>query len=106
MLQARDPENHEQSLSAQEVHDQTMVMFQAGHETSANALTWWAGLIAQHPEVASRCQTEVDECLQGQTPTLEIVQKLPWLQASLKESLRLYPPAAILMTRRATRDVA
>lgn len=106
LLNARDPEHPEQGLSAQEVHDQTMVMFQAGHETSANALTWWAGLIAQHPQIQNRLQAELHECLQGQTPTLESVQKLPWLQASLKESLRLYPPAAILMTRRATRDVA
>ena len=106
LLNARDPEHPEQGLSAQEVHDQTMVMFQAGHETSANALTWWAGLIAQHPQIQNRLQAELQECLQGKTPTLESVQQLPWLQASLKESLRLYPPAAILMTRRATRDVA
>ena len=102
---ARDPENPEQSLSAQELHDQTMVMFQAGHETTATAMTWWSGLIARHPDVAERIHAEVDAVLRGQTPTPATLQQMPWLQASLKEAMRLYPPAAVLMTRRAIKDV-
>jgi cytochrome P450 len=102
---ARDPEHPDQGLSAQELHDQTMVMFQAGHETTATAMTWWSGLIARHPEVAERVHTEVDAVLQGQTPTPATLQQMPWLQASLKEALRLYPPAAILFTRRALQDI-
>ena len=97
---ARDPEHPDQGLSAQELHDQTMVMFQAGHETTATAMTWWSGLIARHPEVAQRIHAEVDGVLQGQVPTPATLQQLPWLQASLKEALRLYPPAALLFTRR------
>lgn len=102
---AQDPEHPGQGLSAQELHDQTMVMFQAGHETTATAMTWWSGLVARHPEVAQRIHTEVDEVLQGASPTPATLQQLPWLQASLKEALRLYPPAAILFTRRACQDV-
>lgn len=102
---ARDPERPEQGLSAQELHDQAMVIFQAGHETSATALTWWCGLIAQHPDVAERICNEVDSILQGEDPTPATLQQMPWLQASLKEALRLYPPAAILFTRRAQRDI-
>ena len=102
---ARDPEQPDQGLSAQELHDQTMVMFQAGHETTATAMTWWSGLIARHPEVAKRIHAEVDAVLQGQLPTVPGLQQLPWLQASLKESMRLYPPAAILMTRRTCKAV-
>jgi cytochrome P450 len=102
---ARDPEHPEQGLSAQELHDQTMVMFQAGHETTATAMTWWSGLIARHPTVAEHIGAEVDAVLQGQTPTPVTVQQLPWLQASLKEAMLLYPPAAVLMTRRAIKDV-
>jgi len=105
LRQARDPEHPEQGLSAQELHDQTMVMFQAGHETTATAMTWWSGLIARHPEVAERIHAEVDAVLQGQTPTTATLQQLPWLQASLKEALRLYPPAAILFTRRALKEL-
>lgn len=105
LLLAQDPEHPGQGLSAQEVHDQTMVMFQAGHETSATALTWWAGLVARHPEVLARLQAEVDTVLQGAPPTSEHLQQMPWLQASLKEAMRLYPSAALLMTRRALRDL-
>lgn len=102
---ARDPEQPNQGLSAQELHDQTMVMFQAGHETSATAMTWWCGLIARHLEVAQRIHTEVDSILQGHAPTPATLQQLPWLQASLKEAMRLYPPAAVLMTRRTCQAV-
>lgn len=101
----RDPEHPTQGLSAQELHDQTMVMFQAGHETTATALTWWCGLIARHPEVGQRLQEEVDTVLQGQAPTPTTLPQMPWLQASLKEALRLYPPAALLFTRRTCKDV-
>jgi cytochrome P450 len=102
---ARDPEHPDQGLSAQELHDQTMVMFQAGHETSASALIWWSGLIAKHPDVGQRIHAEVDAVLQGYAPTPATLQQLPWLQASLKEAMRLYPPAAVLMARRACTDV-
>ena len=102
---ARDPEHPEQGLSPQELHDQIAVMFQAGHETSATAMTWWCGLIARHPEVAERIHAEVDTVLQGQAPTPNSLQQLPWLQASLKEAMRLYPPAAVLMTRRVCKPV-
>lgn len=105
LQQARDPEHPDQGLSAQELHDQTMVMFQAGHETTATAMTWWCGLMARHPEVAELIHAEIDAVLQGEPPTPATLQQLPWLQASLKEAMRLYPPAAILFTRRACRDV-
>lgn len=105
LRQARDPDHPDQGLSAQELHDQTMVMFQAGHETTATAMTWWCGLVARHPDVAKRIHAEIDAVLQGATPTPATLQQLPWLQASLKEAMRLYPPAAILFTRRACRDV-
>lgn len=106
LRQARDPEQPDLGLSTQELHDQTMVMFQAGHETTATAMTWWSGLIARHPEVAERIHAEVDAVLQGQHPTPDSLARMPWLQASLKEALRLYPPAAILFTRRTCRDVS
>jgi cytochrome P450 len=68
-------------------------------------MTWWSGLVASHPDVAQRIHAEIDAVLQGATPTPATLQQLPWLQASLKEAMRLYPPAAVLMTRRAIKDV-
>lgn len=106
LQQVRDPERPVDGLSPQELHDQTMVIFQAGHETTATALTWWSGLMARHPDIAGHIQEEVDEVLQGQLPTPDALMRMPWLQASLKEALRLYPPAAILFTRRTCQDIA
>jgi len=104
LLSARD-EATGKGLSAQEVHDQCMVTFQAGHETSATALLWWSRLIAAEPEALARARREVDEVLQGATPTAADMARLPWLTATLKEAMRLYPPIPALMSRRTTREI-
>ena len=100
MLLALRDEATGEALSPQEVLDQCLVTFQAGHETSATTLLWWTHLMARHPEAAQRAQAEVDKVLQGQTPGPEHLSQLPWLGATLKEALRLYPPIAALMSRR------
>ena len=100
MLLALRDESTGEPLSRQEVFDQCMVSFQAGHETSATTLLWWSRLMAEHPDAAARAQAEVDEVLQGRTPGPEHTAQLPWLSATLKEALRMYPPVAALMTRR------
>lgn len=93
-------------LSSQEVFDQCIVSFQAGHETSATTLLWWSRLMAEHPDAARRAQAEVDAVLPpGQTPGPEDLARLPYLAATLKEALRLYPPIAALMTRRTTAPI-
>jgi cytochrome P450 len=105
LLLARDPEHPEQGLSPSEVRDQTMAIFQAGHETTATALTWWAGLMAQHPQVVSLVQAEIDAKLGTQLPDAQTMPSLHWLNATLKEAMRLYPPAAILFSRRTLKDI-
>jgi cytochrome P450 len=108
LLSLRDTEGPDatgQPLSMQEVFDQCMVSFQAGHETSATALLWWSRLMAEHPDLAQRAQAEVDEVLGHRDPAPDDLPSLPWLTATLKEAMRLYPPVAAVMTRRATADV-
>ncbi|PJI96208.1 cytochrome P450 [Acidovorax sp. 69] len=106
MLLALRDETTGEFLSSQEVFDQCMVSFQAGHETSATSLLWWSRLMAEHPEAAQRAQAEVDHVLRsGQTPGPEHLAQLPFLAATLKEALRLYPPVAALMTRRTTAPI-
>lgn len=102
MLLALRDESTGEALSHQEVFDQCMVSFQAGHETSATALLWWSRLMAEHPEAAQRAQAEVDAVLQGHVPGPEHIAQLPWLAATLKEAMRLYPPVAAVMSRRTT----
>ena len=99
MLLALRDEASGAALSEAEVYDQCMVSFQAGHETSATALLWWSRLLAEHPAAAQRARAEVDAVLAGRPPGPEDLAALPWLTATLKEALRLYPPVAALMTR-------
>ena len=104
LLSLRD-EGSGEPLSRQEVFDQCMVMFQAGHETSATALLWWSWLMAEHPAEAEKVRQEVDAVLGDRAPVPQDMGALPRLTASLKEAMRLYPPIAGLLTRRATRDL-
>jgi cytochrome P450 len=96
-------------LDAQELRDQCMTIFQAGHETTATALSWWGGLMARHPEAQQRARAEVQALLgsghQARDPAPADLARLPWLSATLKEAMRLYPPIAALMTRRNTREI-
>jgi len=105
MLLALRDEETGHPLSAAEIFDQCMVTFQAGHETSATALLWWSRLMAGHPEACARAQAELDQALAGRTPRAEDLHALPWLTATLKEALRLYPPIAAVLTRRTTRAI-
>lgn len=104
LLDLRDEETGE-ALSEQEVFDQCMVSFQAGHETSATALLWWSRLLAEHTDVAQRIHAELDQVLAAREPTPDDLPALVHLGASLKEAMRLYPPIAAIMSRRTTRDI-
>jgi len=93
------------ALSDIEVLDQCVTSFQAGHETTATALLWWSRLIAEHPAAAERVHAEIDAVLGGRAPTPDDLPALPFLTATLKEAMRLHPPIAALMTRRATAEI-
>jgi len=103
LLAARDEQDDR--LTDTEVRDQCMTIFQAGHETSATALTWWGWAMAAHPHHAARAAAEVDSVLGQRRPTLADLAALPWLEQTLKEAMRRFPPIPALMTRRALRDV-
>jgi cytochrome P450 len=92
-------------LTDEEIKDQCMTIFLAGHDTSATALTWWAWLMAKHPEAAQHAQAQIDVELAGNPPRFEDIARLPYITNSLKEALRMYPPASSLISRRTLRDV-
>ncbi len=71
----------------------TNVFFVAGHETTANALTWTLFLLAQHPNIAADLLDELDSVLHGTAPTLEQLEQLTFLDQVVKESLRMFTPA-------------
>lgn len=92
------------TLSAQEVHDNCVLLFAAGFDTASSALTWWLGLMATHPEVAQRVRSEV-AAARAENAGLDTLARLPFLNATIKEAMRLYSPSTALFNRVALRDV-
>jgi cytochrome P450 len=86
------------------IRDQLLTMLIAGHDTSTALLAWSLYLLGRHPPVLQRAQDEVDRILDGEAPTLERVNQLEYLDAVIKEVLRLYPPIHI-GNRRAAREL-
>ena len=80
-------------MTDQQARDEVVTLFLAGHETTANALNWTWYLLAQHPAVEARLYQELDTVLHGESPTLADLDRLPYTEMVLKESMRLYPPA-------------
>ena len=97
---ARDPEHPEAAgMSDQQIRDEAMTIFLAGHETTANAMAWTWHLLAQNPEAERRLREELSRVLAGRTPSAEDVPKLEMTRAVVAESMRLYPPAWVLGRR-------
>jgi cytochrome P450 len=102
LLLAQDEDGNRQ-MNDQQVRDEAMTIFIAGHETTANALTWTWCLLSEHPEVKARLWVEVDHVLGGKPPTVAQLAQLPYTEMVIKESMRLYPPAWII-TREPLKD--
>lgn len=90
LLNARDSDG--KPLTARQVRDEIVTMLLAGHETSALALTYALDLLARHPEVTKKVQVELDTVLQGRLPSHDDLVRLPYTNAVVAETLRLYPP--------------
>lgn len=95
LLQARDAETGE-TMSDQQVRDEVMTLLLAGHETTANLLSWTWYLLAQHPEAERRLHDELERVLAGAPATAAQLGELPYTRMVLDEALRLYPPAWII----------
>src|SRR5262249_14212812 len=103
MLLAAQDEDDGTVMTDTQVRDEAMTIFLAGHETTANALTWTWYLLSEHPDAAARVHAEVDRVLQGRLPSVADIPSLPYVGRVGTESMRLYPPAWIV-GRRAIAD--
>ncbi|HEX8748557.1 MAG TPA: cytochrome P450, partial [Pyrinomonadaceae bacterium] len=103
LIMAQDEEEDGRGMSDEQLRDEAMTIFLAGHETTANALTWTWYLLSEHPEVEAKLHAEVDAVLGKRPPGVEDMGNLRYTEMVLTESMRLYPPAWIL-GRRALKD--
>lgn len=89
LVQARDEDGSQ--MSPKLIRDELLTMIIAGHETTALTLTWLVYLLSQHPAVAAKLKAELQSVLGDRLPTVADVNRLPYLEATIKETLRYYP---------------
>jgi len=86
-------------MTEEEVRDEVVIIFIAGHETSALAATYAWYLLSLHPEQEARLHAELDAVLGGRVPTFDDLEKLSYARMVIEEAMRLYPPAPALTGR-------
>ena len=102
LIEARDEETGE-PLDEVQIRDEVVTLMLAGHETTANALTWTLYLLATHPEVEMRLAKDLAAHLGGAPATAADLASVPYLKQVVQESMRIYPPAWAF-SRRAERE--
>jgi cytochrome P450 len=93
LLLSQDTEGDGGQMTDEQLRDELMTIFLAGHETTANALTWTLYLLSQNAETEARLHEEIDDVLGERLPTFEDVARLKYTEMVLAESMRLFPPA-------------
>ncbi|MCA1556526.1 MAG: cytochrome P450, partial [Acidobacteria bacterium] len=97
LLLAQDEEGDTGGMSDEQLRDEALTIFLAGHETTANALSWTWYLLSQNPEAEAKLHAELDAVLDGgRLPTVEDLPQLRYTEMVLAESMRLYPPAWVV----------
>tara|TARA_B110000046_G_scaffold185246_1_gene226179 strand:- start:3151 stop:4503 length:1353 start_codon:yes stop_codon:yes gene_type:complete len=96
MLMDATDEDSGLPLTDVELRDEVMTMFIAGHETTANAMSWLWTILSSNSDIREKIEREVDEVLAGRVPVASDFAKLPYCLKVFKEVMRLYPPVPIL----------
>jgi cytochrome P450 len=99
LLLAVDSEGDGAGMTDLQARDEAMTLFNAGHDSTAAALSWIWYLVARHPAVEARLVEEVDTVLGGRVPEYADVARLPYAEMVVQETLRLYPPTWMLFPR-------
>ena len=104
LLLAQDVEGDGGSMTDEQLRDEAMTLFLAGHETTANALAWTFYLLAQQPAVVEALEAHLRDVLGDRLPAVADYPRLQFAEMVLAESMRLYPPAWAV-SRLAMQDV-
>ena len=99
LIAAHDEQGDGGRMTDQQLRDECVTLMLAGHETTANGLTWTLYLLSQYPKVEARLHAELDAVLGARLPTPADLPRLPYTEKVFAESLRLYPPAWIMARR-------
>jgi cytochrome P450 len=92
LLAARDPDTGA-PMSRQEVRDQVLIFLLAGHETTSTALTFTMHLLGCHPDVQDAVHREIADLIGDRAPHADAIARLTLTERTVKEAMRLYPPA-------------
>jgi cytochrome P450 len=103
LMAIRDDETNE-TMTDRQLRDELVTIVLAGHETTANALTWALYLLGKHPDVERRLSAEVAHVLGDRPPALADLQRLKLTKMVIEESLRLFPPAWMFERQALERD--
>ncbi|MFL5297169.1 MAG: cytochrome P450 [Phenylobacterium sp.] len=103
LVGAKDPEGGP-GLTPKEIRDELITIFEAGHETTAVALTFTWYLLSQHPHAEAKLHAELDRVLGGRTAAQGDIEALPYTRQVIEEAMRLFPPAPAVTGRRAAAD--
>jgi cytochrome P450 len=87
------------SLSSEDIRNEMVTFVLAGHETTANALTWTFYLLAKHTDLQRRAAKEIEQVCGDRTPQVDDLAALPFTTAVFQETLRLYPPVPLFGRR-------
>ncbi|HEV7427480.1 MAG TPA: cytochrome P450 [Thermoanaerobaculia bacterium] len=93
LLMAVDEEGDGGGMTDQQLRDEAMTLFLAGHETTANALAWTWYLLSLNPEASDAMHRELREILGDRLPTPADYARLPYTEMVVAESMRMFPPA-------------
>ena len=91
-------------MSHQQLRDEVMSLLVGGHETSATTLAWTLYLIGKHKSVEQRLKSEIEAGPGSALPSVSSLQRMPYLNCVIEETMRLYPPVWFLMRRAAAAD--